>query len=60
MAEAQEFDPFVSIEEIEIEPEEAAILEERDTDDEKQFVSAEEARARFHQWLSRSSIPKKR
>ena len=58
MAEAQEFDPFVSDQEIEVAPEEMAILEQRDTEDETQFVSAEEARERFHQWLSKSSIKK--
>lgn len=58
MAEAQQFDPFVSDEEIEIEPEEIAVLEQRDTNDETQFVSAEEARTQFRQWLSKSSITK--
>lgn len=60
MAEPKNFDPFVSTEEVEIEPEELAIIEERDTDDESQFISAKEARQRFHQWLSKSSTKPER
>jgi hypothetical protein len=60
MAEPQEFDPFVSTEEIELTSEELAILEDRDSDEETQFVSAKEARERFRQWLSRSSTKRER
>jgi hypothetical protein len=42
MAEAQEFDPFVSTDEVELSPEELAELDELDTDDETQFISSEE------------------
>lgn len=55
MAEPQEFDPFVATEEAELTPEELAVLDERDTDDESQYVSAKDARERFKQWLSKSS-----
>ena len=60
MAEAQGFDPFVNTEEVEIEPEELAILEERDTDDESQFVSLDEAQQDFNKWLSESPSTKTR
>ena len=60
MAEPQKFDPFVSTEEIELTSEDLAILEERDTDDEKQFLSVEEARERFREWLLRSSTKRAR
>ena len=40
--------------------EDLAILEERDSDDEKQFVSVEEARERFREWLLRSSTKRAR
>lgn len=60
MAEPQEFDPFVSAEEIELTSEELAILEERDTGEETQFVSAREARERFREWLSNSSTKRAR
>ena len=60
MAEPQKFDPFVSTEEIELTSEELAILEERDTDEEAQFISVDEARERFGRWLSRSSTKRGR
>jgi len=55
-------DAFVSREqEIELDPETSRILEERvKSADAGRLISAEEARRRFHEWLSKSSITKTR
>ena len=59
MADLQ-IDPFVSTEpEVEVDEETNLILQERiKAADAGEFVSAEEARQRIHQWLSNSSTSK--
>ena len=56
MAEPQELDPFVSTDEVELDPAELAILDALDTDDETQFVSLEDAREHMRQWLLESPL----
>ena len=62
MAKVKSIDPFVSSEPaVEISPGTSRILKERvKTADEGRVVSAEEARYRIRQWLSKSSTTKTR
>ena len=62
MAIVKTIDPFVSSEPaIEVSPGTSRILKERmKTADEGRLVSAEEARCRIQQWLSKSSTTKTR
>jgi hypothetical protein len=62
MANAKSIDPFVSDEpEVEISPATSRILKQRaKTAEEGRLVSAEQARQRIKQWLSKSSTTKTR
>jgi hypothetical protein len=62
MAKAESIDPFVCDEpEVEIGPATSRILKQRaKTADEGRLVSAEQARLRIRQWLSKSSTTKTR
>jgi hypothetical protein len=62
MDQATEDDPFVSSEpEVEVDAETSQVLRERiETAEDGRLVSAENARKRIHQWLTRLSITTKR
>ena len=61
MDKAERVDPFVSTDEVEVASETNRILKQRvKTAGEGRLVSAEDARQRVEQWLSRSSITKTR
>lgn len=61
MAKIESPDPFVCNDEVEVDAETSRILKERvESADQGRLVSAEEARRRIREWLSKSSITKMR
>jgi predicted transcriptional regulator len=61
MAKTESPDPFVCNDEVQVDEETSRILKERiKSADEGRLVSAEEARQRIREWLSKSSTTKTR